>query len=337
MLGCLWACDTLPEKMPLPQGEAFVLPVPRHLADGVPSPSRNPLSKKGIELGRMLFYDPLLSGNNQVSCATCHRQSLGFADGQALATSGVSGRTLLRHAPALVNLAWHPGLFWDGGASDLESQVFAPLTHADEMDQDLTELMQELKHSRDYEQRFVDVFGAGPEPAYVARALAQFQRSLVSANSPFDRYLMGQRDLAPLEEQGLHVYEKKCASCHQPPFFTDFEYHNNGLDSSFADSSELGLFQGRFRITGRADDLGKFKTPTLRNVAASAPYMHDGRLPDLKAVLDHYQKGIISSPSLDSALVAFTFSDQEVAALLAFLLTLTDDEFLQLPRHASPF
>jgi len=304
----------------------------------------NPLTREGIELGRILFYDARLSGNNKISCASCHRQDIGFSDGVALTAIGVSGKHLERHTPILFNLAWAKnGLFWDGGSTNLESQALGPLTSADEMNQNLTELEAELKAIPDYVKRFNFVFGREIRTADVIRALAQFQRALISGGSRYDHYKRGETGatLSDLELQGLSLVNAKCRSCHTGELFTDDDFHNNGIDSSYPDDLE-GLFQGRFRISFNPADMGKFKTPSLRNVLITAPYMHDGRFKTIDEVLDHYSVGLKSSPTVDMLLyqnggklgIPITASEKE--AIKVFLATLTDQNFLYDGKFARP-
>lgn len=306
----------------------------------------NPLSKEGIELGRLLFYDKRLSGNNQLSCASCHHPEKAFSDAVALSAIGASGTTLHRHAPALINMAWaNNGLFWDGGSTNLESQAFGPLTAVDEMQQNLNELVVELNAVPDYVQRFRQVFDDDIKSAYIVRALAQFERTFISGNSRYDKYVRKESggSLSAMELQGLSVVQQKCQGCHAGELFTDNDYHNNGLDADFSNDALEGLYQGRYRITYNTADLGKFKTPTLRNVMVTAPYMHDGRLATINDVLEHYSAHIQPSATLDDKLkqnqgtpgIPLTAEDRQ--AIVAFLHTLTDNSFLENKKLASPF
>ncbi len=331
-----------PDGAELPAPDAVL---PPYFATAVPSPERNPLTAEGTELGRRLFYDPVLSANGRVSCATCHQQKKAFTDGVTLSTKGVSGNALLRHSPTLANLAWHDrGLFWEGGATDLESLAFGPLTHPDEMGMDLRDMVRILRTRFDYPERFRRAFGADTiHAAFVVRALAQFQRTLISEDSRYDRYRLGETPLSEIELKGKAIFEQKCASCHADDFFTDHRFHNNGLDSEFPDDFE-GMFQGRYRITLDINDLGKYKTPTLRNIALTAPYMHDGRFATLDEVLNHYDGSMKLSATLAPAFrqradgrLGLSLSAEEKDLLLTFLHTLTDSTFLQNPNFASPF
>ncbi|MEM1135715.1 MAG: cytochrome c peroxidase [Bacteroidota bacterium] len=344
MLFCLLqACErqkadnTFPKKL--------VVNVGINIADTVPFPKRNPFSEEGVLLGRMLFYDPVLSANNQISCATCHQQSLAFTDGLALSDKGATSKPLFRHVPALINLAWNDGLFWDGGAKNIESLAFAPLTHPDEMAQDIIELIKELETRLDYKTRFKKVFGKDTiHSAFIVRALAQFQRTLISDNAKYDQFMRKENGVvfSELELKGMQLFEQKCSACHSGQFFTDFSYHNNGLDATFPTEPEH-MGQGRARVTLAPDDLGRFKTPTLRNVMLTTPYMHDGRFKTIEEVLAHYDENTVYSETLDTLLIneeqrlGIPLSETEKRAIEAFLYTLTDYEFISDTTLSNPF
>ncbi len=301
----------------------------------------NPLTAEGVSLGRLLFYDKRLSGNNQVACASCHNPVKSFSDGVALTSIGVAGTPLLRHSPALINLAWaNTGLFWDGGSTNLESQAIAPLRAEDEMHQDLIELVAELEAVPDYVTRFKKAFNDGIRPGYVMMALAQFQRTLVSADSRYDKFVRGEAGgyLSDLEKEGLVLVEQKCQSCHSTDLFTDFLYHNNGLDSEFPAEPHEALYTGRYRISYDKKDVGAYKTPTLRNVMLTAPFMHDGRFSTPRQVIDHYSDGIRPSQTLSPFIPenGFQFSDREKEAILAFLETLTGRTYITNPNFVAP-
>lgn len=299
--------------------------------DTVPQPDYNRATTHGVALGKKLFFDPLLSQNGQVSCATCHHTERSFSDGVALSTSGVSGKKLIRHAPALFNLAWMPGYFWEGGAKNLESQVFGPLEHPDEMAADLPDLIRKLNMHPEYPRLFKAAFGKDTiTTQYLARALAQYERTLISDHSRYDLWIRGEGGtLTPQELRGYQIYRTNCAACHTEGLFTDNAYHNNGLDSAFTDPAEEFIFYGRYRISLDSADIGKFKTPSLRNLSYTAPYMHDGRLATLEDVLAHYDHGVYYFPTLDPALQkqknpGIPLTSEEMNDLRAFLRTLDD-------------
>jgi len=323
-----------------PEPQTYQFAVPANFPQIQPDKD-NPTTKEGVELGRLLFYDVRLSGNNKVSCASCHAQNFAFSDRKVLSHAGVSQTGLHRHAPALINLAWaNNGLFWDGGATNLESQAFGPLTAVDEMHQDLAELNHELNVIPDYVKRFELAFKGPISSRNIVRALAQFQRTLVSANSRYDKYQRNEAggNLSSLELEGYKIVREKCQTCHAGELFTDNNFHNNGIDADFSNDQYDGLFQGRFRISYNKADLGSFKTPTLRNVLLTAPYMHDGRFAVLEDVIDHYAMSIKWSPTLSKLIPAkgFQFSSDEKRAILAFLNTLSDDYFITNEEFGQP-
>ena len=329
-----------------PEPQTLWLAVPANFPP-VNNVASNPLTKEGVELGRRLFYDKRLSGNNRISCASCHQQQLAFTDGVALNSIGASGKLLHRNAPALINLAWvNNGLFWDGGSTNLESLAFAPLTHPDEMHQELFQLIDELKAIPDYVQRFRFVFNDTEiKTGYIAKALAQFQRTLISSDSKYDRYRRSEQQvqLSPIEQQGLKLVQSKCGGCHSGELFTDNLFHNNGLDTDFSNASNDGLFQGRFRVTQNSADLGKYRTPTLRNILFTAPYMHDGRFATLEDVLQHYASGVRYSATVDPLVLqqggmpGISINEEEKRSIITFLRTLSDSSFIRNRQFSNPF
>lgn len=317
----------------------FKLKIPSYFGGNLPEPSFNKTTLEGIELGKKLFFDPMTSSNNLVSCASCHHQHLAFSDiEKSLSNAGVSGKNMLRNTPPLFNLAWHSGYFWDGGAKDLESQVFAPLKHPDEHNQDLKELVKELENNPEYVKLFAEAFNNEPISSQtISYAFAQYQRALVSYKSKYDNFLQKKDTtiFSEIEKKGLLVFDLHCQNCHKHPFLTDFLYHNNGLDDGFSDESEERVFMGRFRITNDSADLGKYKTPSLRNVLLTAPYMHDGRFKSLDDVFSHYTSHIKNSKTLDETLKnKIMLSTEDKMALKAFFETLTDYEFIKNPTYS---
>jgi cytochrome c peroxidase len=321
-----------------PQPDAGVAPAidwaPESFGGKIPSPDDNPLSEAGIALGHRLFYDRRLSADGEVSCANCHNARRAFSDGIPQSSDGVSGQTLARHVPVLQNLAWHDqGLFWDGAAIDLETQALVPLTHIDEMGSDLAELVAQLSADESYVAAFDLAFAESPSEQTLARALAQFVRSLVSANSRYDQIIAGKGVFSLSEERGFGTFERLCASCHPAPFFSDHGFHNLGLEAEFSNDPE-DVRKGRGRVTGAPEDFGSFKTPSLRNLGVSAPYFHDGRLATLRQVLEFFDHGIVAAPNVDAFLVGeegllgLPMSAAEMDDLEDFLATLDDPEFI---------
>jgi len=301
----------------------------------VPQPDHNPSTVQGVALGEKLFFDPLLSKNVQISCASCHVPRKAFSDGVALSHIGVSNEQILRHSPALFNLAWMEGTFWDGGAKNLESQVFGPLLHPDEMAADPKVLIARLSNHPVYPNLFKKVWGSDSiTTVLIARSLAQYERTLLSFNSKYDKWKAGETQLDSIELRGYGLYKENCSSCHTEGLFTDNRYHNNGLDpdSVILMRDHEQLYMGRYRISLDTSDIGRYKTPSLRNLGFTAPYMHDGRIKELNDVLKHYSSGIDSSMTLDKQIPysGFDLNQDEKNQLLRFLHTLNDTAFTQL-------
>jgi cytochrome c peroxidase len=296
------------------------------------APADNPLDEARAQLGRRLFYDPRLSRTGEVACASCHHQAHGFADPRPVSV-GVAGRVGRRNAPALINLAWAESLFWDGRVRSLEEQAGKPIEDPTEMDLPIVEAVARVAGDASYVQAFAAVFGGAPSEVALRQALASFVRTLVSGDSPYDRHLRGDASaLSPAAKRGEALFSSEraaCFHCHPQQALTNEGFFNNG---SYAEGGD----PGRQAITGRSGDLGKFKTPGLRNVAVTAPYMHDGSLPTLEAVIDQYAKGGRGHPSTDPQIEPLQLTAAEKADLLAFLHSLTDPAFLTDRRYAKP-
>ncbi len=293
------------------------------------APADNPLTEAAASLGRRLFYDPVLSRDRTVSCANCHQQRYGFSD-PARVSEGVRGQTGERNAPHLANLAWvRAGLFWDGRAATLEEQVLQPISNPVEMDLDVERAVTRLADDPQYVQAFEAAFGVRPDEEHLARALASFVRALVSTSSPYDRYLAGDSEaLGASATRGLRLFfgeRAECFHCHSEGTLTNDGYFNNGV---FEEGGDIG----RQELTGRSGDLGKFRVPSLRNVAVTAPYMHDGSLATLEDVVDHYADGGSGHPSTDVQIHPLVLTAEERADIVAFLESLTDREFLSAPE-----
>lgn len=289
---------------------------------GVPHPADNPPSAARIALGERLFFDPRLSGDGRIACATCHDLKLGLADGVALSTSGATGRTLRRHTPSLWNVAWAPLLMWDGRAETLEAQAALPMSDADEMASSPAQAAARLGADAGMRAAFALAFPEAPEvsPSNLLKALAAYQRTLVSPPTRFDRWVAGDEHVLSAEERaGFSLFAGKagCISCHIGFSFTDHAFHDIGLPTT-----DLG----RGPVAGiRAVDHA-FRTPTLREVAWTAPYMHDGALATLEDVVRHYESGGIARPSRSREMPRpFALTEEERAELVAFLETLSSD------------
>jgi len=320
--------DTLPPFKP-----TYVSP---QIPDGFPTmeiPDDNPLTAEGIALGKKLFFDPILSGDSTQSCADCHKPEHAFSDDRRFSL-GITGAIGTRQAPPIINAGWMKKLFWDGRVSSLEEQALHPVENPDEMAASWEEVVRRLQHHPTYPKLFYRAFGITKITRdHVVKAIAQFERTLISGNSRFDLALQGKIFLSPLEQDGYDLFYSErgdCFHCHSGLLFTDNDFHNNALDSV---PTDLGLE----KITGKPSDRGKFKTPTLRNIEHTAPYMHDGRFATLEEVIDFYSEGLQYSTYADPLMKALPqggkhFTPYEKKALIAFLKTLTDTSFLNNPE-----
>ena len=306
---------------------------PFFVPQGWPKPTYNfeynPLTKDKFELGRTLFYDPDLSSDSTISCASCHLQFSGFTHIDHALSHGIDGKIGTRNSPVLINLAWNKFFHWDGGAGDLNQQAINPLTHPKEMDNNLKEILRRLNNSAFYRKRFYNAFGdSAITTEKLLKSLANFTVSLVSSNSKYDRFKRGAEEFNEQEKNGYRLFQKYCASCHAEPLFKIDAFKNNGLalDPELKD-------EGRKVITGSPKDFATFKVPTLRNVEFSFPYMHDGRFKKLREVIEHYNSLPNNKDSFSKELkkIKKPFSDSESKDLIAFLKTLTDKEFLYNP------
>lgn len=317
----------------------YALEKPKRFPPIPAQPVDNPLTVEGIALGKALFYDPKLSANGQVSCATCHQPERAFSDGMALSTLGASHIALKRHTPSLINLAWQPNFFWDGGATSLEAQVLGPMTGHDEMGLSVKEISQKVARNPTYVQAIRRVFGVDTvHPVYIFRALAQFERTLISANSPYDRWMAGKLKPSLDQKRGFQLFNQFCSSCHAGDLFTDFRFANIGLDADLKDSTMLHHNLGRFRITHDSADLGAYRVPGLRNIALTAPYMHDGRFKTLEEVMRFYVHEVQPVKNLDEDMKTegrpgLDLSDEEQAQIISFLHLLTDSSFITHPAY----
>lgn len=293
----------------------------------------NPLTKAKIALGRHLFYEPLLSKDTSISCSSCHSQYTAFTHVDHDLSHGIDDRIGTRNAPSLMNLAWSTIFMWDGAVNHLDMQALAPITNEDEMGDDLLNVIQKLQASSKYPMLFAKAFGDSVITGeHLLKAIAQFELILVSANSKYDQVMRKESAFSAQEQNGYALFQQHCNTCHQEPLFTNNQFANNGLpvDTTLND-------KGRIEITKEAKDAYLFKVPTLRNVEFSYPYMHDGRFEELSEVLGYYTKGVEKSATLSSELEGgLPLTHKEQIDLIAFLLTLTDKEFLFNPQFSFP-
>lgn len=312
-------------------------------------PADNPLTVEGVELGRKLFYDKILSADGTMSCASCHLPEKSFTDGNAVSTGilGIAGR---RSSMAVVNLAYNAkGFFWDGRAATLEEQALMPVEDHIELNESWPNVIEKIRNHADYPLRFRKAFGIDRKSEITkelaAKAIAQFERTFISADSKYDKVVWKNEGwFTDQEERGkmLFFFEESqivnhpgCSHCHIAVFFTDNNYKNNGLDNvaSLTDFPDLG----RGAINGNVYDNGKFRVPTLRNIELTAPYMHDGRFQTLEEVLNHYSAGGHNVENEDVNIRPFPLTEQDKQDLIAFMKTLTDTSFVNNPAFSDPF
>lgn len=302
--------------------------------------SKNEFSKSKIELGRALFYDPILSKDNMISCASCHSPYNAFAHTDHDLSHGINDEIGTRNAPALFNLAWQKSFMWDGAINHLDMQALAPISHPKEMGETLKSVISKLQNKKIYPPLFQKAFQDSVITGeHILKALSQFQLTLVSANSKYDQVKKGIAEFSAQEKNGYELFQQHCNSCHSEPLFynlsadrQDNEFANNGLpiDTTLND-------YGKWMITKQSADSLKFKIPTLRNLSYTYPYMHDGRFRKLKNVLNHYTEGISKSQNKNADLKAnIQLTSNEKVDLIAFLLTLNDKEFVFNKKHQYP-
>lgn len=304
--------DTLPAKLALDE-----VPLGLELRS---VPKDNPMTEQRVGLGRRLFFDPILSADNTVACASCHQPSHGFAGIEAR-PRGIRGQRGTRRAPSLLNRAYGSSFFWDGRETTLEEQALRPIEDPTEMGSTVAAALDRLRANPSYKRQFEAVFSDGVTAANLSRALASFERVLLRGDSVIDRFRRkgDHKALTVQQRQGLWLYESKgrCWRCHKGANFTDEAYHNTGV-SWGKNPPDLG----RFAVTKKEEDRGRFKTPTLRGVALTGPYMHDGSFTSLEAVVEFYNRGGGANPNLDPILAPLNLSKDEVLSLVAFLKAL---------------
>lgn len=299
--------------------------------------SLNPPTNAGFELGKKIFYDGRLASDGVVSCGFCHMQADAFTHHGHSLSHGVNDAVGIRNAPALQNLAYQSVFMWDGASGHLDLQPIIPLLSELEMNGSLPLIIEMMQDDAEYRKLFRKAFPNSPiNSENMLKAIAQFMVMLSSSNSKFDKYRRNEQPNLLNDEElaGYAIFKQKCANCHATDVFTDNSFRNNGL----AVNAQLND-EGRYRITLLAQDKFKFKVPSLRNVEVTAPYMHDGRFYTLGAVLDHYNSGVLASPTLDPILsqggiIGIPLNDNEKSAIIAFLKTLTDEEFLSNPKFS---
>ncbi len=353
----IWACKDVVNELPDTPFETtpYSIEIPGGLFKASFPPDNRP-TEEGVYLGRMLFYDPILSADSTQSCASCHNQEFAFTDNEKQFSEGIRGLEGKRNSMPIFNLMWHmDGFFWDGRAELLRHQSLLPIQDPLEMDETLGNMLVKLNASDMYKEHFKKAFNIDEiDEEHVSMALEQFMMIIISGDSKFDRVNAGLETLTGQEEVGRIVFGEEaiplklepdpdnpqnfgadCFHCHGNPLFMRREFGNNGLDSVLTD-------KGLGDVTGLATDDGKFKTPSLRNIEKTAPYMHDGRFNTLEEVVEFYLNGAhANSPNIDPNMHALQdsvyLSPEHKAALIAFLKTLTDDNYLTNPEYSNPF
>ena len=325
----------------------YTLEFPNHLGQPI-LPADNPLTEEGILLGRMLFYDPILSADSTMSCISCHLQELAFTDGKAKSV-GIQGIETPRSSMALINLVFVDSVFfWDGRSFTLEDQALLPIEAHDELNDSWENVENKLRRHNDYPQHFRAAFGIERKSEITSdlavKAIAQFERTLISGNSKFDQVYLNEDRFTEEELFGEELFEVEtaitlehpgCTHCHSGVHFTNNAFENNGLDNP--GSYEGFVDKGRGAVTGVLFDNGKFRVPTLRNIALTAPYMHDGRFATLDEVLEHYASGGHGAEFSNVNIRPFNLTEEEKQALIAYMNTFTDTTFLNNPAFKSPF
>jgi len=282
-------------------------------------PRDNPLTAEKIELGKQLYFDGRLSRDNTISCASCHDPEKGWSNAEAVAT-GIEGQQGGRSAPTIINSGYSYFQFWDGRAQHVEGQALGPIQNPIEMDLTLEELTEKLNKIEGYRTQFQKVFGTEVTADGIAKAIGAFERTINSGNAPYDQYEAGDKDaLSEAAQRGKDLFFNKahCSACHAGPNFSDGGFHNIGHGYS-AESGEFSDI-GRYEISGLGGDNGSFKTPTLREIARTAPYMHDGKIETLKEVVEYYNEGGVKNEYLDEEIFPLKLTDQEIDDLVTFL------------------
>ncbi|NNV54163.1 cytochrome-c peroxidase [Limnovirga soli] len=319
------ACDKSSDKPAI----GVLLPV--NFPEPVYNLAANPVSWDGFQLGKSLFYDPILSKDNSVSCGSCHIATSAFTQHGHTVSHGINDQLGKRNSLSLVNLAWGKDFFWDGGVHNFDLVAFNPIQNPVEMDETVANVIVKLQQISAYKQQFKAAFGSEEITTQTfTKALSQFMLCMVSANSKYDQYVRKENNITLTTDEldGLALVKAKCSNCHATDLFTDGSFRNNGLSSSFEKD------MGRYNVTLMPEDMGKFKVPTLRNLTYSTPYMHDGRFTTLEQVLNHYSSGVKATATLDSTLLnngttGIALSDGEKQHIIAFLKTLDDESFIR--------
>ncbi len=308
--------------------------VPSNFPNAIYTFDSNEVTNLRFRLGKLLFYDPILSLDSSISCSSCHAQSHGFADHNIPLSKGVGGQFGKRNAPPIFNAAWMPTFFWDGRVHRLDDFSMGPITNPIEMSETSEHVIYKLNRNPYYRKQFKLAYNIDSVTELTLRkALSQYMALVISSNSKYDQFMAGKVNFSTSEQNGFALFKVNCSSCHLPPLFTDYTFRNNGIDSIYTDF-------GRAEYSKNNIDKGNFKVPTLRNVELTYPYMHDGRFFTLMDVINHYSGGIKKSSQLDTSINSnLQLSATEKKDLYKFLLTLTDysmlsDTLISAPKNS---
>ena len=311
--------------------EPLHIPALMEIPAGFPAiefPADNAFTEERWKLGKELFFDPIMSVDSSISCASCHLPQLAFSDDKALSI-GVENRIGRRNAPTLANVAYHPYFTREGGVPTLEMQVLVPIQEHDEFDFNIVLLAEKIKQDSAYVKMSQRAYNRVPDPFVITRAIACFERSLLSGNSSYDSYVKKgiETALSDAAIRGMNLFfsdKTNCSQCHSGFNFTNYAFENNGLYENYED-------EGRHRLTGKAEDIALFKVPSLRNIGLTAPYMHDGSLLNLEEVVTHYNRGGVEHPHKSELIQTLNLSREEQEDLVSFLNALTDETFINNP------
>lgn len=305
---------------------------PDHFPEPVYSFESNPMDSSTLELGRALFYDPILSLDNSISCASCHSPFNAFSHTDHELSHGIYDSIGTRNAPALFNLAWQKNFMWDGAVNHLDVQALAPIHNSKEMASSINEVLEKLKNDGFYKQLFYNAFSDSAITGQnILLSLTQFQLSLISADSKYDRVIMQEAYFSQQEKRGYEIFKSNCNGCHSEPLFSTYDFASNGIpiDSTLKD-------YGRVQTTHRKKDSLLFKIPSLRNLSFTYPYMHDGRFSSIRQILNHYSDDIVNNDLGPQHARRMPISSDEKTDLLTFLLTLNDTSFVFNAKHQFP-
>lgn len=322
-----WSCSIYTSSNNTAITKFSLTDVPPHFPKVV-YPEGNEYTSERWALGKKLFYDNILSIDNSISCASCHLPELAFSDNRSL-SPGVKNRPGKRNAPSIANVAYHPYFLREGGVPTLEMQVLVPIQEENEFNHNIVDIGELLKKDSSYVAMAKAAYNKEPNYFVITRALGVFERTLISGNSKYDKYLNGKAKLNRNEKKGMKLFfgeRLNCSECHNGFNFTDYSFRNNGLYENYKDI-------GRLRFSKDSNDIALFKVPSLRNIELTGPYMHDGSIETLKEVIEHYNSGGENHKNKSELIKPLDLSEAEMSDLIAFLLTLTDKEFIENPYY----